>query len=106
MSYSHLSIIERGQLETLHRLGWSTRAIACQLGRHHATIARELNRSQSGPCYGALRAQQAYQERRAASVPAGKFTPELASALQDKLKQTWSPEQIAEKRRCEGVNIS
>jgi IS30 family transposase len=101
MSYSHLSIIERGQLETLHRLGWSSRAIARQLGRHHATIAREIKRGQSGPCYGALTAQQAYHERRATSVPAGKFTPELAAELEEKLKQTWSPEQIAEKRRCE-----
>ncbi|WNC12312.1 helix-turn-helix domain-containing protein [Brevibacillus brevis] len=33
MSYSHLSIMERGQLETLHRLGWSTRAIGQHLGR-------------------------------------------------------------------------
>ncbi|KZE46133.1 transposase, partial [Brevibacillus parabrevis] len=41
MSYSHLTIIERGQLETLYRLGWSARAIARHLGRHHATISRE-----------------------------------------------------------------
>lgn len=44
MSYSHLSIIERGQLETLHRLGWSCRAIGLELGRHPSTIARELKR--------------------------------------------------------------
>lgn len=44
MSYSHLSIIEREQIEALHRLGWSTRKIGKQLGRHHSTIARELGR--------------------------------------------------------------
>ncbi|MBP2117228.1 IS30 family transposase [Cohnella lubricantis] len=35
-------------------------------------------------------------------MPVGKFTPELARELQMKLELTWSPEQIAEKRRCEG----
>ena len=105
MSYSHLSIIERGQLETLHRLGWSTRAIGRQLGRHHATIAREIKRGQTDLSYAAITAQQAYHQRRSSSVPAGKFTPELAAELQEKLQQTWSPEQIAEKRRCEGDSL-
>lgn len=102
MSYSHLSIIERGQLETLHRLGWSTRAIGQQLGRHHSSIARELHRGQMNLCYEAASAQEAYQQRRASSISAGKFTPELSQELQEKLELTWSPEQIAEKRRCEG----
>lgn len=102
MSYSHLSIIERGQIEALHRLGWSTREIGRQLGRHHSTIARELCRGQVNAYYEAAPAQDAYQERRAACVPSGKFTPELAAKLQEKLEQTWSPEQIAERRRCEG----
>lgn len=102
MSYSHLSIIERGQLETLLQLGWSARAISRQLGRHHATISREIKRSCSEESYQSLPAQKAYQQRRAASTPIGKFTSELADELQDKLKQTWSPEQIAEKRRLEG----
>ncbi|WP_415840053.1 helix-turn-helix domain-containing protein, partial [Paenibacillus endophyticus] len=37
MSYSHLTIIERGQLEALHRLGWSCRRIGHELGRHPST---------------------------------------------------------------------
>lgn len=102
MSYSHLSIIERGQLETLHRLGWSTRAIAQQLHRHHATIAREIVRGQNNQRYEAATAQKAYQERKTRRVSIGKFTPELGLELCEKLEKTWSPEQIAEKRRMEG----
>lgn len=34
MNYSHLSIIERGQLEMLYGLGWTARAIGLKLGRH------------------------------------------------------------------------
>lgn len=101
MSYSHLSIIERGQLETLNELGWTTRAIARKLKRHHSTIARELQRGQTNDHYEAEVAQEAYEQRRTSCVPTGKFTPELADELQEKLEQTWSPEQIAEKRRSE-----
>lgn len=97
MSYSHLSIIERGQLEALHRLGWSTRKIGHELGRHPSTIARELRRGSEVRGYFAQSAQIAYHERRASSVPASK----LANELTEKLIQTWSPEQIAEKRRSE-----
>ncbi|WP_236414898.1 helix-turn-helix domain-containing protein [Paenibacillus sp. JJ-223] len=39
MSYTHLSIIERSKLEILHQQGKSTRAIAQELGRHHAPLA-------------------------------------------------------------------
>jgi IS30 family transposase len=102
MGYSHLNIVERGQLEALHRLGWSARAISRQLNRHHATIAREIKRSCLNETYEALPAQKAYQQRRASSVPTGKFTALLAEELQEKLRQTWSPEQIAEKRRLDG----
>lgn len=102
MSYSHLSIIERGQLETLYQLGWSARAISRQLNRHHATISREIKRSCFHEKYEALPAQQAYHQRRTSCVPAGKFTATLAEEVQEKLQETWSPEQIAEKRRSEG----
>lgn len=102
MSYSHLSIVERGQLETLAELGWTTREIGRKLKRHHSTIARELQRAQSNDHYVAEAAQEAYVQRRASCIPAGKFTPELAEELQEKLELTWSPEQIAGKRRSEG----
>lgn len=105
MSYSHLSIIERGQLEALHRLGWSNRAIARELGRHHSTIAREVNRGNLHESYSAQSAQQAYHERRSSCVSAGKYTAKLAEELNEKLKETWSPEQIAEKRRVDGKSF-
>jgi IS30 family transposase len=102
MSYSHLSIIERGQLETLHRLGWSVRAIGKQLGRHHSSIAREIHRGGSREGYDAQSAQQASQKRRALCIPVGKFNRELAEELNQRLEETWSPEQIAQRRRAEG----
>ncbi len=49
-----------------------------------------------------MTAQEASQERRTRSVPLGKFIPELGSELREKLEKTWSPEQMAEKRRMDG----
>lgn len=102
MSYTHLSIIERSKLEILHKQGKSTRAIAKELGRHHATIGRELRRKAAEHLYVAENAQEGYVQRRKPSVSAGKWNPELASRIEEKLQATWSPEQIVERLRQEG----
>jgi len=102
MGYTHLSITERSQLEVLLRLGWSTREIGKELERHHSAIAREIERGTVEGVYRAESAQNAYQERRKASKPKGQFTAELAGELEERLQQTWSPEQIAENRRTCG----
>lgn len=95
MSYSHLTSFERGRLESLFRLRWSTRAIAKELGRHHSTIAREIKRNLFQFSYHSVAAQERYNERRKASVPKGKWTLSLARQIEEKLAMTWSPEQIA-----------
>ncbi|WP_373560306.1 IS30 family transposase [Paenibacillus sp. RU5M] len=41
--------------------------------------------------------QNAYQERRKASVSPGKWSDALAALLEEKLAVTWSPEQITER---------
>lgn len=102
MSYTHLSIIERSKLEILHQQGKSTRAIAKELGRHHATISRELSRNATEHRYCAENSQESYVKRRKASVPGGKWNLELASSIEEKLQATWSPEQIVERLRLEG----
>ncbi|MET3211353.1 UNVERIFIED_CONTAM: IS30 family transposase [Paenibacillus sp. PvR008] len=102
---SHLSIIERSKLEILHQQGKSARAIAEELGRHHATISREIRRNAQLPSYETESSQHAYKERRKASVPQGKWTEEQAKELEEKLQATGSPEQIVERFRTEGKPI-
>ena len=95
MRYTHLTTFERGKLELLYTQGKSTRSIARELGRHHSTIARELNRNKNDTVYQAEIAQGAYQKRRQRSIPIGKYSLEFAGLLEEKLQETWSPEQIA-----------
>lgn len=102
MGYTHLSITERSKLEVLLRLGWTNREIGKELGRHHSSIARERKREMMDGMYIAEIAQSTYEERRISCKPAGRYTPELAAKINTQLKQTWSPEQIAEARRVSG----
>lgn len=105
MSYTHLTTFERGKIELLHQAGYSTREIAKQLGRHHSTIARELERnSNTKKYYEGQSAQSKYGKRRLSCRPKGKWTPELADKIQDKLYLTWSPEQI--ENGVTGISVS
>ncbi|PYY25672.1 Transposase for insertion sequence element IS1086 [Paenibacillus illinoisensis] len=105
MSYTHLSIIERSKLEILHQQGKSARAIARELGRHHATICRELRRNQTQESYRAERSQESYVQRRKSSIPVGKWTLQQSALIEEKLQATWSPEQIAQRLRQEGQPV-
>lgn len=94
MSYKHLTTYERGRIEVLNKVGYSSREIGIELGRHHSTIIRELKRSINGS-YKAETSQKDYEQRRQVSKPKGKYNKELAKEIEEKLKATWSPEQIA-----------
>lgn len=105
MSYTHLSNIERSKLEILHQQGKSSRAIAKELGSHPSTICRELARAAQSEGYQAEKAQWAYRERRKTSVPTGKWSDTQAASLEEKLQATWSPEQITERFRIDGLPV-
>ena len=75
-SYCHLTYEERCQIEALKKSGLSVVLIAEQLGRHRATIYREINRNSGKRGYRHKQAQEKTKTRRraASSVP-WRFTP-------------------------------
>lgn len=95
MSHHHFTTFERGKIEELSKIGYSTRKIASRLGCHHSSIARELNRCACTHGYKAEKAQEDYRKKRRNSKPHGKWNEELCALVSEKLKATWSPEQIA-----------
>jgi len=95
MSYHHFSICERAKIEELSKLGYSSRQIGNRINRHHSNVARELKRYGEKKNYKAETAQSNYERKRANSKPKGKWSKELSELLKEKLKATWSPEQIA-----------
>ena len=94
MSYKHLTTFERARIETLYDQGKSIRTIAEKLGRSPSTISRELNRNSQRGSYQSEDAQEHYNKRRLNCGRIGKWSPELADVINEKLNLTWSPEQI------------
>lgn len=94
MSYGHLNTYERGRIQAYCKIGYSCRKISKELGRHHSTITRELKRN-GLTLYQSELSQQAYERRRELSKPNGKYNEELVKIIEEKLSETWSPEQIS-----------
>ncbi|WP_160037049.1 IS30 family transposase [Paenibacillus sp. An7] len=97
-----VSIIERSKLEVLHQLGLSARAIARELDRHHSTISRELWKNQSLNGYQAAASEHRYKHLRQAQKPREKWMETLGKEIEQRLHETWSPEQISMRYRLKG----
>lgn len=93
MSYKHLTLNERNNIEVLKQEGYSSRRIAKILGCHHSTISRELKR-----CNNEYKAHTAEEDKKHKSSLKGrknKSTKEIICAIKEKLNLKCSPKQIA-----------
>ena len=96
MSYCHLVLSERSQIESLNQLGYSIRKIAKLVKRHPSTIARELKRNQGYQNYDGGQASKLARDRRSlASQVVKKINQSLIDLIDRYLKNRWSPEQIS-----------
>lgn len=95
MSYTQLTEIERYQIQSFLKAGYTKQQIAEELGRHPSTIGRELNRNTGLRGYRPQQAQRLAEERKQhhRHVQISEFTWENVNTL---LKLEWSPEQISE----------
>jgi len=96
--YNQLSQKERDLIDILSRKGESCTTIGKKLKRDKSTIAWELKRNCSSlyHCYLAHRANQRAKERRSQAVHRERLKNPLVRAyVLAKLKEDWSPEQIA-----------
>ena len=76
--------------------GRSARCIGKQLGRHHSTIAREIERNGGAADYRALAAQERYESFKARPKERKLVaSSRLHDAVNEGLEQKWSPEQIS-----------
>ena len=91
MSYTHLTTAERVKIETYLELGMSIRSIARRLGRQPSTVSREIRRN---PDYVAERAQKRYEKAKTNCGAKTKLDDTMRRTIVEKLRATWSPEQI------------
>ena len=104
MHYRHLSQEERYQISALMDAGHTLRSIALRLGRPASTISREVRRNRAVRPYQPQTAILLAAARRQHSAANARRVPDAAwSFAMEKLRETWSPEQIAGYQRVEGL---
>lgn len=109
VKYAQLTQEERYQIEALLRARTSVHDIAMVLGRHPSTITREVQRNGSHEgSYRATRAAKRAHERRVGKgLRSRKIQGDLKVIVEQKLRASWSPEQISGRLQLEaGVTIS
>ncbi len=97
MSHEHLTIEEREVIAKMIFAGYNNTEIAKQLNRSPSTIGRELKRNQdSRKKYSASKADRKSKRRRKeGKLPWRLGYGPLKEFVIDKLKEKWSPEQLA-----------
>ncbi len=101
--YHHLTHAERCQIHARVHRGLSKREIARDLGRDPGTISR--NRGQRGDRHQQANGKATTRRREASSIPR-KMTPERWAAVEDRLQEEGSPEQIAGWVRLPGEEMA
>src|SRR5512144_2277882 len=99
--YSHLTLGERCRLCGLMERGLSCSEIARRLGRHRATIHREIRRNR---CVNGYRPDSAERRAWARKLRGSRIgrSIRLCTYVEDRLAMGWSPEQIAGRMELEG----
>jgi IS30 family transposase len=103
MSYTHLTSRERYALEQLLLYGCGYREIGRRLGRHHSTIAREVERNGPdghGGVYVGARGDRLARQRRCLARHQRRWgDARLRATVEAGLAKDWSPQQIAGRLR-------
>ena len=94
MSYNHFTIVDRIKIKSYLDLEFSVSKIARLMKVHKSSISREINKNQVGGNYEPIKAEQFYLDRRKYCHKIIKITPEIKKHIEDRIKLTWSPEQI------------
>ncbi|MHA3025188.1 IS30 family transposase [Chromohalobacter israelensis] len=95
MGYRQLTQTQRYQIYARYDLGVSRRQIARELGIHNSTVSRELRRNAIDSGYDPEQAQSCSDHRRRTAWKRTKRLPSMITAVVDRLREEWSPEQIS-----------
>lgn len=105
MNYTHLTEVERYQIQALLDAGLTVTAIADQMNRHKSTISREIGRNCSVTKYSARAAQIKARKRCANRENARQIPQDVWNEVECCLRQEWSPEQISGRFKRDEIGI-
>ncbi|MHC4882432.1 MAG: IS30 family transposase [Planctomycetota bacterium] len=100
-AYKQLTEEDRIEIYAMKQAGKQQNQIAAALGVHPSTVSRELTRNIGLRGYRPKQAQQKALQRRLTARKAVKMTPETLDYIESRLRQEHSPEQIAERMKCD-----
>jgi IS30 family transposase len=93
--YNQITEEERYHIHAYKKAEYCLAEIAQMIGRHKSTIYRELSRNKGERGYRPKQAHEKASQRRQAACKAVKMTLELIKLIEAKIREDWSPEQIA-----------
>ena len=94
MSYKQLTEVERYQIYSFLKAGYTKKKIALELGRHASTIGRELTRNKGLRGYRPQQAQRLAECRKKHHCHT-LINPSTWVHVERLLRNEWSPEQIS-----------
>lgn len=100
-AYKQLTEEDRIEIYAMKQAGKQQNQMAAALGVSPSTISRELSRNTGLRAYRPKQAQQKALQRRFTARKAVKMTPETLDYIESRLRQEHSPEQIAERMKCD-----
>ncbi|MFT7003643.1 MAG: IS30 family transposase [Sulfurimonas sp.] len=107
MRYKQLTLEKRYQVSALIKAGYNQKSIAVEIGVHPSTISRELRRNRDlVRGYNAELAQIKSTKTKMQKKKRFSLTKPIEKYIRAKLKQDWSPEQIAGRMKLDtGVSV-
>src|SRR5437870_10592244 len=100
--YRQITVVERYTIGILRQLGYPDAGIGRVLGRHRSTIGREVRRNatRSDGRYRPQLAEWYATGRRSHSRRNQRFSAADWAQVSARLREKWSPEQVAGRLRC------
>ena len=103
MAYKHLSLTERHYIKLQCDTGFSRNKIAQSLSRSQSSVSREINRNIGQGGYHHKQAHSKAEVRHKMKTKYVKLTEPVKLQIANKLREDWSPEQIAGRFETEGM---
>jgi IS30 family transposase len=103
MKYRRVTHEDRLGIKAFLDAGLNQSQIADKLGFDKSTMSREMSRNRGGRGYRPKQAERLSQERQEYRWRPRKMLPEMIGRIEEKLKLKWSPEQISNRLRVEGL---
>ncbi|MFP5387633.1 MAG: IS30 family transposase [Bacteriovoracia bacterium] len=99
--YRRVTYVDRCQIHSLLQNDFKLIEIAKILGFHKSTICREIARNKTGKIYNPDKAHTLAKKKKKQCRRRCKIEPSLHEEIKNKLKKTWSPEQISGRLKIE-----